>query len=551
LVIIVLGVGTFFGIRQYLFSSVVLQPEPRDALLRVTRVEGQNVYIVPWGLEDRRRLFAGYAVTKGDVVSTEKGSRLEIILFDGSKIRVNEDTTLYFSRLESGKPSHVSLNLLQGEIYIDTEELNHDDSDFIVITPQMISQSDGATFVIDTFPIEKVRVLEGVLKTSVFHVIGERKEPLTSVTLRIGEEISLDTDTVETLLSGEDYYPERFDVVENVYSDPLEVLEETSQPAWYNWDYSEGVEGAEGEESEVGDLGGVSEIGEDTGVSENEYLEESDFGNVSVIQPHEDQRVGSQVTVTGYFDKDRIAKIFVNGKQAVMDEEKEVWEASVTLTKREREIEVISEDMDGIKRVADRRTVDVDDEPPYIPEIIEPALDENNRGEVYGDSVVITGRAHSDIAYIIVTADSHAPYRLQKYSPGDDLYYYKASSAIGNLHEGSNIYTLQFFDSFENVSTLTVTLVSSTKPSPDDPLITIHEPPDSSYVTTDSEITVRGTIHREVKTLYVNEDVIELEGAEEFSLIRPLEVGENVFSIDVEGLSGERYKVGTFTIIRE
>jgi hypothetical protein len=131
------------------------------------------------------------------------------------------------------------------------------------------------------------------------------------------------------------------------------------------------------------------------------------------------------------------------------------------MTSKDKEIEVISYDMEEKKRLVERRSVKVDDTPPTVPEIIDPALDENNKAEIQGDSVVITGRAHSDIAWISVTADSHPPYRLKKYSPGDDLFYYKASKDIGNFHGGPNVYTLQFFDEFGNVSTATVTLMGT------------------------------------------------------------------------------------------
>ena len=113
------------------------------------------------------------------------------------------------------------------------------------------------------------------------------------------------------------------------------------------------------------------------------------------------------------------------------------------------------------KRLVERRSVKVDDTPPIIPDIIDPAFDENNRVEVYSDSIVIAGRAHSDIASIFITADSHPPYRLKKYSSGDDLFYYKASTDIGNFHEGVNVYTIQFFDEFDNVSTVTLTLIGA------------------------------------------------------------------------------------------
>lgn len=451
LIIIVLGIGTFFGVRNYLFSSIVFEPNSEDASVKVTAVIGDRAYMVPWGLEDRRKIREGFSVSKGDVVSTEKGSRVELTLFDGSKVRLNEDTVVHFSRVENKKIFHISLNVLRGEVYIDANEIAHEKSDFIVTSPQMISRADGVIFTIDTFPTEYVRVLEGLLRTSIFHLVNERKEPLTTVTMREGEEVVLDVGTIESLSNGEDYYPRRYDVVNEGDVDEI-VRRERGNDEWYL--FEGGQEWKEGDESEEHQ----DEEQEGSEGQEEEELEESDYGNVSIITPHVNALVGSNVLVTGYYDKDRIEKLVVNGKQAVLDVKDEMWEVKITMTSNEKEIEVFSYDMEEKKRLVERRSVKVDDTPPIIPDIIDPDLDENNRAEVSSSSIVIAGRAHSDIAWITVTTDGYPPYRLKKYSPGDDLFYYKASTDIGNFHEGANIYTIQFFDEFGNVSTLTVTL---------------------------------------------------------------------------------------------
>ena len=269
---------------------------------------------------------------------------------------------------------------------------------------------------------------------------------------------------IDTLASGENYYPQRFDIIDESNVDAI-IEREKNNRKWYLFEGGQEW-GGRSEQREYQENQGREEGQEDK--QEDEFLEESDYGNVSIITPHLNAFVGANVLVTGYYDKGRIEKIVVNGKQAILDSDDEMWEVKIAMASGEKEIEVISYDMEEKKRLVEKRLVKVDGEAPSVPDIIAPDLDENNRAEILGESVVITGRAHSDIAQIFVTADSHSPYRLKKYSPGDDLFYYKASKEIGNFHEGSNIYTLQFFDEFGNISTITITLEAAESDTPGD-----------------------------------------------------------------------------------
>lgn len=542
IIIIGIGFGAFFGLRQYLFSSIILEPGSGSALARVSSIEGSSAFIVPWGLENRMKLGVGHALNKGDVVSTEKSTRIEVVLFDGSKLRLNEDTAMYFSRLEYAKPYHISLNVVRGEVYIDTEKISHNGSDFIVISPKMILQADDTAFFVDTFPTEKVRVLEGVLNVSVFHVTGERKEPLTSFVARSGEEVILDSATIDIFSTGGRYFPRRFDAADVSENESL-----LTSSSWRAFELKVPEENAE-----------VSVSDESSGKGNEEVFEESNYGNVSIVLPNKNEVVGSSITITGYYDKDRIQKIFVNDKQALLKKSNEMWEALVTLSAGDKSIEVISEDNDGKKRLVEKRSIKVDAEPPRIPEIIDPVLDKNNRAEVYGESIVITGRAHSDIARITVTADTHPPYELRKYAPGDDLFYYKASKTIGNLHDGSNVYTIQYYDEYDNVSTSTITLLLLPKEYEGvglfdgDVTVQIIEPAESPYRTKKSSIFIRGLIFEKIQNIFINDHSVSFDdGDSGFSFEASLQLGENPFVIGFESINGEKQTVGVVTVIRE
>lgn len=507
--------------------------------MKVDHIYGDNAFIVPWGMESRRKLGADFSINKGDIVSTEKGAKISLLMNDGSVIRLNEDTVIYFSRLES-KPKHVSLNVVQGEIYIETTPLLSAKEDFIVVSPRMISQVDATTALIDTFPVEKTKVLRGTLSTRIFHLVQDRKEPLVSAVIHAGEEVSLEADVINAMVEGEDFYPRRFDD-SGLDADGMPLV------SWYDF-VSGGAVVAAGAEAEA----------PSSDSTESAEVLVADSGSVSISLPHEGAQVGATVTVSGRYDHERIAKIFVNDRQADLNVQEESWQAYILLSSSVPEIIVNAEDIDGNMRSVGKRSVSVDDKPPTIPDIIEPEVDENGRGQAYGDSIVITGRAHHDIAKISVTADTHSPYQLMKYSPGDDLFYYKASKSIGNLHDGSNVYTIQFFDEFGNVSTktLTITLLRQEYEgigvfSNDQP-IQIVEPSQSPYRTAEETVSVRGVILSDVQKILVNGEPVVLDGTtSEFTYSATVGIGENPLVFSVENSLSEIVDVGVLTIIRE
>jgi hypothetical protein len=266
--------------------------------------------------------------------------------------------------------------------------------------------------------------------------------------------------------------------------------------------------------------------------------------------------VGLEALVSGKYSKG-VRSVLVNDKPAVFDPSLFTWSIVTRLTSEDTHINVVSEDDNGVRRLVESRPVKIDNLPPKSPEFLQPQFDTQLRASIYDDSVVITGRAHSDIATISVVSDSQPAYQLKKYSQGDELFYYRAAKDLGNLHDGRNVYTFQFFDAFGNVVSKTVNIFANVSLDADVAnnlsFITLNEPFLSSpYHTTESTLHVSARVSPDIRKIYLNESPVDYDPHTLLLDISvQLESGENPLIFSAETQDGILTDVLVYTIIRE
>jgi hypothetical protein len=108
----------------------------------------------------------GLVLRSGDRIKTEKGSRVELTLDDGSVMRLGEKTEMEIENLlrEEKGPKKSLFDLLVGKSWSKVKRLFHKESSFTIKTPVAVAGIRGTTYRVD---VERERAQIRVYKGSV------------------------------------------------------------------------------------------------------------------------------------------------------------------------------------------------------------------------------------------------------------------------------------------------------------------------------------------------------------------------------------------------
>ena len=162
-------------------------------------IERGDIEFQPWGEEVWHDAYNQALIWEGDRIRTDKDSYAVIGFYDGSRVRINEGTEMLVEKIEADKKSiEVELRLVSGEIWLN--ELSTDDNlRFRVLTSHLDITSIGTRYAVASGEIEFVRVMDGDVKTMVYDNFVEDPELLDSVSVGVGQQISLSSVDIEAL----------------------------------------------------------------------------------------------------------------------------------------------------------------------------------------------------------------------------------------------------------------------------------------------------------------------------------------------------------------
>ncbi len=463
----------------------------------------------------------GMMLFPGESVSTGPGAHASLQLFDGSRVRLNDGTRLTITQSERGTPSHITLNMEEGTIWILT-------------APQ--KNLTGSVLWSVTSP-----TLGFALAPGTEAMLSEK-----SVTV-----FSSDSEGISVSLKGHDAFlisegqqwtmPKSGTVGDNVYDQrsPLDPL--AAKPTFV-------LESRQIFAKLLGvrsPSGGPGAVGTDL---------------LTVTSPLQDSVMqGPIVTVAGSVGQG-VTKVMVNGYPAILDAAKGTFSQQVAPPDGAGPVDITVQALDAEKNVLAeiRRTVKRPPAKPLeAPTITVPA----KAGETYNtpaEELILRGGAPKGAVGISVN-----DYKLQLFDPAKGEWSYVASLRLRNMVPGINTYDIVAVDAAGKKSPAArITIVQgaasegvvtggtssagaiSSGPLPENaPLqpgsLTITSPePGSSHTETGTGFLLEGLTSSKTATISVNDYTLQLYRAGKTTWnyivdvgINNLKKGTNVYKI--------------------
>ncbi len=365
----------------------------------VLAVEPNNRGPVSVSLEggEMKRAETGLRLYPGDSVVTSVNAYARIDLFDGTRIRLDEESHVSIGESRSGEEkSSLRVDLKEGTLWIATP------------TQKMYSGSIVRTVGTPRMKVDFPTKAEAVMSRwsiTVFSADGlgvTLDYPALSKSIMIGEGQQY------TLPASEDVGPDPYE-----YRSPLD-------PSVLLSSFVEESRKKVVEEKLIPPAA-------------DDDIEPTDEVALMVDQPEDGITVMSAtIDVSGRIGKD-VEQVRVNGYQAIVNSEKRTFTQELALPD-EDEVSILIEAVDENGNVLSeiRRTLTRDREPPEPPTITFPA----KAGQTYqttSTQLEITGTAPAGAIGISVN-----DYRLQLFKPGDDKWSYIANVNFGNYLFGEN-----------------------------------------------------------------------------------------------------------------
>ncbi|MBT6069242.1 FecR domain-containing protein [Candidatus Peregrinibacteria bacterium] len=182
-----------------LFASMRVQTVENEKNQAFLFLEKGDTTFHPWGQDTWHDAYDRALILEGDTIKTLDGAYAVLEFYDGSRIRLNENTELSIEKLESTrKEIGVEVRMTSGEIWVNELETD-DDLHFTVFTPHIKVTSVGTVYGVAVSDTEFVRVMRGEVRAFVMDTSIQDAELLESVSIGVGQQISLSQNDIDDL----------------------------------------------------------------------------------------------------------------------------------------------------------------------------------------------------------------------------------------------------------------------------------------------------------------------------------------------------------------
>lgn len=384
-----------FGYGQNHSMAIALTPEERG----IVRVSIEN--------DEWKRADQSLKLYPEDRVTTGANANATLAFFDGTYMRLGEDTTIRIVESDlNDDESQLSAQLESGSVWIATPTTQAFSGTMLRLVTTGMLRISLPTRTEALITERSISVFDGDGIGCTVQVAGA-KQPLI---VGEGQLFSLPEGPLN---AGDDLYAFRNALDPRAFAAPF--LEESRQAFALHRQNDQPQTTMEEEDDPIVMPTGTI---------------------LSVSQPTDRQAVQTaSLEVKGLVNPEMVTAVQINGYAAPIDSAG-AFALEITLPdKDEATINIIATDKDGITMAETMRTVLRNREPPEPPHFLTPAKD----GETYQTQRTqfeITGSAPADAIGVIVN-----DYRLQFFSPGDKTWKYLASTNLDNLKLGENTFT--------------------------------------------------------------------------------------------------------------
>lgn len=431
-----------------------------------TSAKGDAVYflaegrskVLSFGTTEWENVYNGSKVKLGDSVKTLKNSKGVIQFYDGTMLRLDEDTQV--TLLDITKKSdyqEILIYLNSGNIWVNKPKQNViRKTDFVITTNYASYSITGTVFGLEKLQDEILRVVRGQVQVDILEQVDGKSRSIESVPVGIGQQITLNDRVMQ------EYYERKSPSVLGL----LDPLFQTSD--WYIWnskedenptDFAKWSTGAitDGEATPENDLSTMME----EGVTMDDNAEKSSIAAPTLTSPKSDTMLTTKDTqsLSGKAE-DGTKKILLRQLLAGETTEKKIlinnfdvdaltWSYEISSAKGNIKAGKNVYKFVGIDENAketEALTVEIEyqqDEPDLVidkPEIEQPKV-VSVGDKTYKEGMTLTADGFA-IVGSIAGADAVwvDDFKLSRYSSGDATWTYNVRTSYGNLQTGLNTY---------------------------------------------------------------------------------------------------------------
>ncbi len=296
--------------------------------------------------------------------------------------------------------------------------------------------------------------------------------------------------------------------------------------------------------------------------------------DVVLVSPQNNAKISTKTVKVNGSVSERVASLRVNGQNIVINPDR-TFSVEVNVSKeRKVTVKVEAEDQQGILLASLERVVENVSETNVEPVRIKSPVASGGTLKTSQQEIEITGEAPVGTKTIVVN-----DYTLQLFKPGSKTWSYLASTKLGNLQKGTNIFTIYATDADDNRSVARSIIIEYTEVEEGNSSLTGSEQSSSSLSlkqnapiapgtisvtgpepgttaeTSKSEIVLEGTTSPETNSISINGYSLSLyvAGKTTWNYIASTELqtmkrGKNVYRIVSRNEKGEVLDVLEYTI---
>lgn len=466
--LILVGIGVVVILAFQLWSNFQKQSKA-DVYFYI--VEGR-AQVLPYGQQSWDRAFSGTKFLQGDSLKTSAAGKAVLEFFNGTLIRLGDDTTMTLKDLvKEPERENITAYLESGTLWVNGHKSEGVKEAFYQVeTPHLMVKAKGTTFAVENKNAEIVRVLDGTVTVDI-KVIVDGKERIVNaapLSVGVGQEIVLDSASLKAFENNEN-------------PSILQGLsDEFKQSEWYSWNVNE-----DRSPSEFGSLqDGASETQlADTQETSQTSATTQETSQLTQENTQETQTVASDMlgitqpssaNTTIQTDRYTISGTAVSGvAKIVVEQEVGSNTSSYTLQKfkagdstwvynisaatgnlqpGKNVYRFIAQDASGKKSEPAEITITYEKSSVTISEpLTAPAVKTFNGSSsstVETGTVQVTGTIQG-AEKVVVNG-----YTLSRFKPGDTTWSYFANESAGNLKPGVNTYQVYGIDEEGNKSSV-------------------------------------------------------------------------------------------------
>lgn len=385
---------------------------------RLTVTSGANVEVALQG-EDPKRAENDLKIYEGDTVHTRSNGEATITFFDGTRIRMDQDTelTIVTSSKVEDDTSTLEIDVPSGRVWIVSPDEDAFDGQ---IDRTVTLENFTASVSADTHALlaEDLIIVEQApgLGLPVTLTLADTKE--SSITLGEGQLLVLDEDARASIASGSDPYDFRDPLTRDKISDPF-ILASISSTG----------------------LAIDDDITTSTGSTTDDSTE-----HLTVTSPENNITIASDTVLVAGRVGSRVRTVNVNGYDVPVKVDRTFSQEVAVPAGGSLTLSIEARNAEGLTLTEVTRTVQRSRPVLGLPTITRPG-GSGQTVTVTEPEVELQGTAPANTTGIMVN-----DYKLQLFKPGSRTWSYLASTALGNMKVGDNVFAVRTIDEAGNMS---------------------------------------------------------------------------------------------------